>query len=500
MPLKPACVASDPNNVTVEFLAIGVFAGASATSGALAPLDRALRGGLGKLLKRNELTGKKDQAVEIESLGQLPAARIGVYGLGDKAALAMSDVRALGARAARDANGAKARSLAVCVPDAPPSPELVRAAAEGMALGAYRFTKYLTGERRPKTTIKKATVVLAPGTSLGAPIRAAARLGGRVAECVCLARDLVNEPPNELPPPALAAFAETVAKDFGLECEVFDKSEIEKRGMKLVLAVGQGSAHEPRVVHLAYKPRKPASKRLVVVGKGLTFDSGGLCIKPAQGMGDMKSDMAGAANVIALMAAVSVLQPELEVHGVVGAAENMPDGAAYRPGDIFGSLDGKSVEIVNTDAEGRLVLADALAFARSLDPTVLLCNATLTGACVVALGQRCSGFYATSDELGAELAKAAKAAGEQFWRMPFLDDLKDQLKSDVADLKHVGDRWGGSVTAALFLREFVGDTPFIHCDIAGPALAEKPYSFYTKGGTGHGVLTFLELVDAMQKG
>jgi tRNA(Ile)-lysidine synthase TilS/MesJ len=265
--------------------------------------------------------------------------------------------------------------------------------------------------------------------------------------------------------------------------------------MKLILAVGNGSANKPRMVHLAYKPGKRAKRKIVFVGKGLTFDSGGLCIKPAQGMGEMKTDMSGAANVIGLMAAVAALAPRVEVHGIIGCAENMPDGEAYRPGDVFGSLDGKTVEIINTDAEGRLVLADCLAYATKLDPDVIIDNATLTGACVVALGPSCSGFFATNDGLGDGFARAAKHAGEQFWRLPLLDDLKDQLKSDIADLKHTGERFGGAITAALFLREFVGKTAWIHCDIAGPAMASRAHGIYPKGGTGHGVLTFLSYVE-----
>ena len=224
------------------------------------------------------------------------------------------------------------------------------------------------------------------------------------------------------------------------------------------------------------------------MGKGLTFDSGGLCIKPAPGMEEMKGDMGGAANVVALMAAVAAVKPDAEVHGIIGCAENMPDGAAYRPGDIFGSYDGKTVEIINTDAEGRLVLADALAYARELKPDLLLDNATLTGAAVVALGLTVSGFYANRDEVADRVKRAAKTAGEALWHMPLVEDLREGLKSDWADIKHVADRWGGSITAALFLREFVGETPWIHVDLAGPSMANKPYNVYAKGGTGHGVL------------
>jgi leucyl aminopeptidase len=212
-------------------------------------------------------------------------------------------------------------------------------------------------------------------------------------------------------------------------------------------------------------------------------------------MEEMKGDMGGAANVVALMAAVAAVKPGVEVHGILGCAENMPDGAAYRPGDVFGSKDGKTVEIINTDAEGRLVLADVLAYARELKPDLMLDNATLTGACVVALGPTVSAFYANRDEVVERMKKAIKASGEAIWHMPLVEDLREGLKSDWADLKHVADRWGGSITAALFLREFVGDTPWIHVDVAGPSMANKPYNVFAKGGTGHGVLTFLKLIE-----
>ncbi|HEY5240733.1 MAG TPA: leucyl aminopeptidase, partial [Polyangiaceae bacterium] len=250
---------------------------------------------------------------------------------------------------------------------------------------------------------------------------------------------------------------------------------------------------------IAWTP-KGAKRKLVFVGKGITFDSGGISIKPAAGMGEMKHDMSGAANVVALMAAVAAVKPKVEVHAIAACAENMPDGNAYRPGDIFGSLDGKTVEIVNTDAEGRLVLADALAFARTLTPDVIVDNATLTGACVVALGTSYSGWYANDAGLAREFDRAVGDSGEQMWRMPLIEDLREGIKSDVADVKQAGDRWGGSITAALFLREFVADIKWVHCDIAGPAAIDRPYSWMqAKGATGHGVLTFLAMIEGSSK-
>jgi leucyl aminopeptidase len=429
-----------------------------------------------------------------------------LVGLGKPEALTPADVRVIAAKSARAAMGGKATSMAIELPAlaGAATGAVERAAAEGVVLGAYRFTKYLTGDRVPKYAIERATLIASGKVTKDQ--KDAMSLGQEVAEAVCIARDLINEPPNELTPEVLASRAVEVAKKHGLDVTVMDKAALQKKGMKLILAVGGGSAHPPRLVHMVYKPQGGAAdrlgsasagvpkKKLIFVGKGLTFDSGGLCIKPAQGMEEMKGDMGGAANVVALMAAVAAVKPDVEVHGIIGCAENMPDGAAYRPGDIFGSYDGKTVEIINTDAEGRLVLADALAYARELKPDLLLDNATLTGACVVALGMTVSGFYSNRDEVAERVKRAAKTAGEALWHMPLVEDLREGLKSDWADIKHVADRWGGSITAALFLREFVGDTPWVHVDVAGPSMANKPYNVFAKGGTGHGVLTFLQLI------
>jgi leucyl aminopeptidase len=469
--------------------------GASPDEGILARLKEALGEVVTKQIKRDDFTGKKDQSVDFVTNERVKPGRVLVLGMG-KGPVSDADYRVLAAKGARFANGARAQSVAVHVPDG--GDAALRAAAEGLVLGAYRFTRYMTGDRVPKVALERGTVLMSGRVNKAA--RDAVALGQQIGEAICIARDLINEPPNELYPDALARAAAAVCKEHRLKISVLDKAALTKRGMKLILAVGQGSVRDPRLVHMTYTPQgaKPRAK-LAFVGKGLTFDSGGLCIKPAQGMEEMKGDMGGAANVIAMMAAVSVLKPPVEVHGIIGAAENMPDGAAYRPGDIFGSYDGKTVEIINTDAEGRLVLADCLAYARGLKPDVILDNATLTGACVIALGPTVSGFYANRDDAAERLRAAAKAAGEAMWQLPLVEDLREGLKSEWADIKHTADRWGGSISAALFLREFVGDVPWIHVDIAGPSSASKPYSIYTKGGTGHGVLTYLRFIESFAR-
>jgi leucyl aminopeptidase len=332
-------------------------------------------------VKRDDFTGKRDQSIDFTTNGALKPGRVLLLGLGSSK-LTDVDFRVLAAKGARFANGVRAESVAVVVP--PGVERAERSAAEGLVLGSYRFTRYFTGDRVPKFGLARGTVVVEG--KAGKAARDAVALGQQVGEAICVARDLVNEPPNEMYPEALARVAAEVGKQHGLKVTVFDKAALNKRGMKLIMAVGQGSAREPRLVHMSYAPPGKPKGKLVFVGKGLTFDSGGLCIKPAPGMEEMKGDMGGAANVIALMAAVAAAKPSVEVHGIIGAAENMPDGAAYRPGDIFGSLDGRTVEIINTDAEGRLVLADCLAYARALKPDLIVDNATLTGACVVALG------------------------------------------------------------------------------------------------------------------
>jgi leucyl aminopeptidase len=495
MPAKIQLVTDKPFSIASDLLVLHVFAGADISQEPTATLDRQLQGGLRELLVREGFKGEKDQEIDVPTPAGAVVRRVIVMGLGAPNRVTAADWRSYAARATRAANRVKAKTLTLALPAAFP-PAALRAVAEGVELGNYRFTKYLTGERLPRTALEQVTVAVSARAASRATAQAAVALGQRVGQAVCLVRDLVNEPANELVPERLADQARRMAAANGLKCTILDRRQIKKQGMKLLLAVGRGSRNDPRFVHLVYRPAR-AKKKVVVVGKGLTFDSGGLCIKPASGMEEMKTDMAGAANVIGLLAACAAVKPKVEVHGIIAAAENMPDGNAYRPGDVFTSYSGKTVEIINTDAEGRLALADALAYACKLGPDLLIDNATLTGACIVALGKTCSGFYATSDDVAARLASAANEAGEQFWRLPLIEELKDQLKSDIADLKHTGDRWGGSITAALFLREFVGDRAWIHADIAGPVWADRASGCYPKGATGHGMLTLLRLIERM---
>ncbi|MEZ4391797.1 MAG: leucyl aminopeptidase [Polyangiales bacterium] len=484
----------------VDLLAVMLTEEDLKSSALLDALDAALGGAARTAVKDEEFTAKKDSALTVVTYGRAAPRKVLLLGLGPAEKVTQVEVRAAAAKAGRAANAEKATTLAVGLVD--DGEATVRAAALGVLLGSYRFTRYLTGDRKPKKHLERVT--LAPqGLKMSKPSaekKRALAQGESLGRAVNLARDLVNDPPNELTPAALAEAAERVAKDGGLSVKVLDRARIRAAGMKLLDAVGRGSRNEPRFIHLTYKPEKSRKgrKRVVIVGKGLTFDSGGLCIKPAAGMGDMKSDMGGAALTVAAMAGVAALKPDVEVHALVAAAENMPDGDAYRPGDVFGSLEGKTVEIINTDAEGRLVLADALAYGHKLEPDYMIDHATLTGACMVALGTYTAGFYSNDEELATRYLDGARATGEAMWRMPLLEELRDQLKSDVADLKHTGDRYGGSITAALFLREFVGGTKWAHLDIAGPAFLDRAHALGPKGGTGFGVLALLQFISSLE--
>jgi len=336
-----------PVKETADVIAVGVWlagAGAKAKKGkpVATPLDgfdRATNGALAKAQKKDEFKGKKDSSFSLQiQTARVKANKLIAYGLGDHGTITEADIRTFAAKAARAANAERAKKLVLGLPAG--AEQFLRAAVEGVELGAYRFTKYLTGDRKPKAELTQVTITTV--NDLPANAKDLVAQGQHVAHGVNLARDLSNEPPNELFPDTFVVAAKAMAKQFNLKVQAFDFAEIKKRGMKLLQAVGQGSEHKPTFAHISYVPAKP-KKKIVVVGKGITFDSGGLSIKPAAGMGDMRHDMSGAANVVGLMAIVGALKPDVEVHGIFAAAENMPDGGAYRPGDIWGSLDGKTV-------------------------------------------------------------------------------------------------------------------------------------------------------------
>jgi leucyl aminopeptidase len=377
---------------------------------------------------------------------------------------------------------------------------IAQALAEGAVLAGYRFDTYARHTGETPGRVGAFTLCLERGGELRAA-RSAARVGVIGAEAQNLARQLSNEPANALPPAALAHAAQRVAKEVGLRVRVFDVPELKRRKMGGILAVGGGSATPPRLIVLehgraAAKPRGGRRRATIcVVGKGITFDSGGISIKPSASMDEMKHDMSGAAAVVGLLRACALLDVPHHVVGVIAAAENLPSATAYRPGDIVTAMSGKTIEVLNTDAEGRVVLADALHYARTeFEPAAMIDLATLTGACVVALGKWASGLFGNDEKLIASLRAAGEATGERVWPLPLWDAHKKHIRSEVATLKNTGGRDAGSSTAAAFLAAFVGDTPWVHLDIAGTAWVGKGGGYQPFGATGVGVRLVTEVL------
>ncbi len=418
-----------------------------------------------------------------------------VVGLGKREEMGPERIRFAAAAGARRAQSLRASRVALSLPEAPAEVlgprELARGILEGALVGTYRFERYLTDTTRRAGTIARFILAAGPAAAVA---RAALPLAESVAAAQVLARDLVNGPPSAVTPASFAREAQRVAKSTSLRATVLGPRELRRERMGAMLAVAQGSEESPRLVHLAYRPRR-AKARLAFVGKGVTFDSGGYDIKTADGMLDMKCDMSGAAAVLGAAAALARLGAPVEIHALTGLVENLISGRAYKPGDVLRTRRGKTVEVNNTDAEGRLVLADVLDFVRTeVRPDAIVDVATLTGACVVALGPNCSGVMGNDRKLIDRVLAAARAAGEKMWPLPLFDEYKDQLKSDVADMRNTGGRWGGALTAGLFLAEFVDRTqPWVHLDIAGPAFANNDHPYWGKGGTGAAVSTLVEL-------
>jgi leucyl aminopeptidase len=436
------------------------------------------------------------QTLALHTRQDLSSRRLVLIGAGPSAAFGVAAARVAAGRFARAASSAGARQVGLVLPatarlDANSDPALrLQAAVEGLLLGLYRFDKYLDPTKRNPPPVQGATF-FSPLNSADAD--AAIQRAKETARAVATARNLVNEPAGFLTPRRLAETAEQAARENALESVILGRAGCEQRGMGLFLAVAQGSAEEPQFIHLAWKP-PGARQRVVLIGKGVTFDSGGLSLKTNEGMLDMKVDMSGAAAVLSSIEAIARQKLPVEVHALAACTENMPSGTAYKLGDVLRSMNGKTVEITNTDAEGRLTLADALTYGLALQPNFILDFATLTGACVVALGPHIAGAMGNDEALLSQWLKAAKEAGEEMWPLPLPPRLAEQLKSEIADLKNTGERWGGALTAGLFLKEFVDGTPWVHVDLAGPASTDKELGHVTKGGTGFGVATIVQFV------
>jgi leucyl aminopeptidase len=483
-----------PADIDADLLVLGVREDELEHGELLDGTDARVGGVLKRAAGEERFRAKLGQTLVVH-VRDVRARRIALVGLGGGIDRAGQSLRIAAGCAARIAAGVGASRVAFAWSLPPESASDGRACevvAEGALLGNYRFDKYLTDDRgrRPAT----ATFILRPPTeAIAADSESAFARARSMARAVSRARDLVNEPAGTLTPTALAETASAWAREVGLSVEVFDRAGCAALGMGLYLAVAQGSTQEPRFIHLAWTP-PDARRRIVIVGKGVTFDSGGLSLKTNEGMLDMKTDMAGAAAVLAAAASAAEEKLPVELHALAACTENMPSGNAYKLGDVIRSLDGKTVEINNTDAEGRLTLADALTFGLRFKPDAMFDFATLTGACMVALGPHTAGVMSNHDALAGELLDAARRAGEEMWRLPLPPRLSEQLKSDLADFKNTGERWGGALTAGLFLQEFVRGVPWVHVDIAGPSSAGKEYGHIAKGGTGFAAGAILEFL------
>jgi leucyl aminopeptidase len=493
----------DPQSVEADALIIPVLSVDKALQlgGPGAGIDSALNGELTRSGADSGFTARAGATLSVTTLGAIPARRVILAGLGAAPVTVESARRAYGS-AVKVARDAGANKVAIALPEGTvlhPA-EAAEAAAEAALLATYRFTDYVGAARKDDPGLKKeiAELVIQDGDGVAEAVaRGQARANG-----INLARDLSNEPASTLNPIAMAKHARKVARDNHLEITILKPKDMAKLGMGAITAVGQGSANPPRMIHLVYKPRPEvdSGRSIGLVGKCITFDTGGYSIKTYEGMLEMKGDMSGGSSVLGAMSVLRAVDCPHTVHAVICAAENMISGDAFRPGDILKAMNGVTIEVLSTDAEGRLVLADGLVYCAKQGVQEMIDLATLTGAIVVALGDGTCGLFVNDDALAERLLAAGKSAGERIWRMPLTEELGELIKGDVGDIKNSGGRYGGAITAALFLQHFDEDLPWAHLDIAGCNRTTKPSAYTPKGATGWGVRTLVEYLTAPNGG
>ena len=491
-------VAGDVASIQTEALIVNLFEGVPQPGGATGAVDAALDGAITGLISDGEIKGKKGELTLVHTLGKLPAARVIVAGLGKQENFSTEVVRQVmgdAARLVRRLNVRKAATIAHGAGIAGMAPQTsAQAIAEGAYLGLYTFRQYKSASDDDTNPVEEVLVVERDSEKITA-LQQGIDKGRLLAESVIITRDLANEPANILTPTELAERARQVAEAAGLEFSVIDEPQMAELGMGALLAVAAGSDQPPKLIVMQYDGDPGNnSNNLALCGKGITFDSGGISIKPAEGMGAMKGDMAGGASVIGAMKAIAALKPRINIMALVPATENMSGGSATRPGDVVRGMTGKSIEIENTDAEGRLVLADAIGYARQHGQRRIVDVATLTGAAVVALGNTTSAVLGNNQALIDKVIKAGDAAGEKFWQLPMFEEYKELNRSTIADVKNTGGRPAGTITGAYFISEFAEDVPWVHLDIAGTARTDKERGYIVTGHTGVPVRTLVNLV------
>ncbi len=493
--------------IQTPLLAVNLFEGVRTPGGATGAVDKALGGLLSQLIAEGDVKGKLDEITVIHTLGKLPAARVAVVGLGPQEKFNLEAVRRASGTVLKRARhlgikgyssvvhgaGAGGLDIAACS----------QAMAEGALLAGYGYKQFKTGEK--PAAVDRLTLVEMDRAKI-LQIQEGVRRGRIFAEATATARDVAAGPPNVVNPQVLAEKAQELSARYGLDCQVLAPREMEQMGMGAILAVGRGSVHPPRMVLMKYQGDPGNSRLLGVIGKGITFDSGGISIKPSENMDRMRYDKSGAADVLGVMQGVAELKPKANVLGILAAAENLPDGNAFRPGDILTASNGKTIEVISTDAEGRLVLADALAYAVKQGVQAVVDLATLTGGVGTALGTGGAGIMGNDDALIQQLREAGERAGERLWQLPIWEEyLWEQVRSEFADIKNTGGRMASPAAGAIFLQQFVGNTPWAHLDIAAVAWVDSdhpavPKAYVPKGPTGFGTRLLLEFIEQWAKG
>ena len=481
--------------VEADAVIVNLFEGVRSPGGATGAVDAALNGMLTQAIADGEITGRLYETTVFHTAGRIPARRVVVVGLGAAGDFDLVRARRVAAAAARAARKAGARTVATIVHGAGIGGldpfEAARATVEGTLTGLYRFDRYRTRDRSDR---RVESVIVVERSADKIPVfQQAAHRAQIMARATNRAREWTNLPPNAMNPTTLAEVAAEIARAGGLELEIIEGEQLLEAGMEALHAVGKGSQHAPRLIRLTYRGREGAGLDLALVGKGVTFDSGGLSLKTAQGMEWMKADMAGAAAVLAAAEAVVALRPAINVTFLVPAVENLPGGRSFKPGDILRTFSGRTIEILNTDAEGRLILADAVAKAAADGAARIVDIATLTGAAIIALGHHATALVSTDDALAAAVERASAACGERVWRLPAWSDYREQFKSEVADLKNTAGRAGGAITGALIVGTFAEDVPWAHLDIAGTSWLDKGTAWSDAGATGVGAAALAQL-------
>ncbi|MBF2058095.1 MAG: leucyl aminopeptidase [Cyanobacterium sp. T60_A2020_053] len=473
-----------------DIIALGLYANEVELNGDLSSLDQKFDGIISELIKEQDFKGKESSALHTRIGSKSSIKKIILVGLGEKKDITLNTFRIAGGTIARLARDQKGVNIALYLPtDDYEGDKIAQVVTEGIILALHQDKRFKSDKEESKISLNSVQLLGIKASE------SAISKGQKIADGVILARELVNSPANDINPLTMTAMVENLAQEYGLELTVLEKEDCEKLGMGAFLGVAQASDLPPKFIHLVYKPSGAPQRKLAIIGKGLTFDSGGLNIKGVgSGIETMKMDMGGAAATFGAAKAIAQLKPDVEVHFISAVTENMISGKAMHPGDILTASNGKTIEVNNTDAEGRLTLADALVYADKLGVDAMVDLATLTGACIVALGDDIAGLWTRNDDLAQKIKIAAEGAGEQFWQMPMETKYFEIMKSPIADMKNTGSRSAGSITAALFLEQFVKDTPWVHLDIAGPVWGDKPSGVNNGGGTGFAVRTLVNWV------